>query len=222
MYNMCNPGGCYMPCAYYIAGPTGATGATGLRGATGPTGPTGTTGATGPTGSTGATGATGPTGSTGATGATGWTGATGPTGTAFLPYGGMYYLNPTTLPLDASTPIEACFPNDTISYEVTHNTSPCYLEVARGGVYEITYKIDTTPSVDTTISVAIYSSGTLLNTDQYALIANQESNLNGFLIAGLSANNRVSMQLSAADDVELSFLPGVKAYLFLKMIGQTI
>lgn len=140
-----------------IAGPTGPVGsigpegsAIGPAGATGPIGPVGPNGSQGLPGAVGGSGVTGPTGSVGLTGATGATGPTGnpaplppPTATAGFAAntsGGLITV------LVVGTNIS--FPSvQLLSPDITLTSGNTLFTVNTGGLYRISYHLNTTASV---------------------------------------------------------------------------
>lgn len=199
-------------------GPTGATGNTGPTGnpgIVGPQGPTGPAGGTGPTGVTGlpgpgATGPTGPTGAPGAQGPTGPTGAgnvTGPTGANGI--ASLFKSEDFLLQLNIGTPIAfnaQRYPNP-IPPDYPIQSTPTTITLVSAGKYLVTYTIQGTVSVSTSISLfqnATPVPGSSIALDVTAAAALQESR---------------SVLITAAAGDTLQLIPTVSATVSISGVG---
>ncbi len=175
--------------------------------------------ATGPRVATGPAGLPRPTGHTGgAPGPTGLQNLTSAAGPAAQPvFGGMYNDTPVSAGVCTDEAL-AIFQSGTAFSGVAFNAADSSLAVGSAGAYKITYKIDALPSANSVLTVNIKVNGISIAADNYNTSSANEKNITGFLIANLSAGDTISMYLSAANTMTLTFSQGIHSLIFLEKL----
>lgn len=189
-------------------GPAGSTGSTGP--ATGPTGPIGEQGIAGPIGSTGSAGPVGQVGNTGPTGATGTVGATGAIGATSLAsapsatagFAGNTSGGSISVPMTGTM---ISFPSvKLLSDDIILGSGNNSFTVNTGGLYRISYRMNTTNAVLLGTRLLINSS--ILPQGHIPAIA-PRSQFYSEVVIRLSTGSTIQLQMYAPSTIGSATLP---------------
>lgn len=176
------------------------------RGKDGPTGPRGLSGAVGPAGLEGKQGPIGPTGPTGPTGKSGGIGA----------YAERYNETTTQLELKANEETTVPLEGTSTALNANYDTENA-ITVSNLGIYMIFYRLSAAPSSDVTLLLKVKNNGVTLNASNITAEGANAfiSEMTGYTIAGLSANDTITLSVESQAETTLTFNGNTNAKLSL-------
>ena len=146
-------------------------------------------------------------------------GPTGPAGPShgLNAYGARYNNVSTFLSLGIDSPVQVSLPNFTTANAVNY-TATNSITVESDGTYEITYALNVTGSVSTTLTVVVRENGTdiLATRNEKSIGATSETFFYGNMIYTFQQGDIVDLAVSAPENVTVTF--NNNASLVLKQI----